>query len=286
MSPDPDDVAALRSDVDAWFQRYHTLITRALPTPPWGPARLDAVGMIFDRLTGLDLGPPPSYLIEDNIAKADAPVRYPYVWNAPVQDLTQWPTFAENGNDVLALARNLGEVFGVFGTFEPTSNGLFIHFLNNNSANFDGLGKLEDLVKQIGPPKWPWLINTNLGGRWQGDLRAVNRQGRLPRVPRNQDREGPLPHANLADAGQKRGHGHPRIRHVEPTGQHRRVAGRLHPVRNVSAESQRPRLQHSCNFGYWLDCRACTSGRCSKGAGGSGDAARGSNPDSAGLISA
>src|SRR5712671_3112727 len=39
-TPDPEDIADLRKEVEAWFERYHTLITRALPTPPWGPARL------------------------------------------------------------------------------------------------------------------------------------------------------------------------------------------------------------------------------------------------------
>jgi hypothetical protein len=94
-------VVALKENVKAWYLRYHTLIVRALPTPPWGPSRLDAVGMIFNRLTGLDLGPPPSYLIPDNIKQADAPVRYPFLWNAPKQDKTQWPGFADNGNDIL-----------------------------------------------------------------------------------------------------------------------------------------------------------------------------------------
>jgi cytochrome c553 len=164
-TPDPDDVATLRQNIDAWYLRFHTLITRALPTPGWGPARLDAVGMIYNRLTGLDLGPPPSFLIADNIEKADAPVRYPFIWNAPVQDRTQWTGFADNGSDVLALARNLGEVFGVFGVFEPKQDGLLINFLNNNSANFDGLGNLETLVRQIGPPKWPWQIDATLAAQ-------------------------------------------------------------------------------------------------------------------------
>jgi hypothetical protein len=107
-SATPDsDVSTLRQDVDAWYLRYHTLITRALPTPAWGPARFDAVGMILNRLTGLDLGMPPSYLIPNNIKRAAAPVRYPFLWNAPVQDKTQWPGFADNGNDTLGLARNL-----------------------------------------------------------------------------------------------------------------------------------------------------------------------------------
>jgi mono/diheme cytochrome c family protein len=164
-TPDADDVATLRQNVNGWYLRYHALITHALPTPSWGPSRLDAVGMIFNRLTGLDLGPAPSFLIVDNIKKADAPVRYPFIWNAPVQDKTQWPGFADNGSDVLALGRNLGEVFGVFGAFEPKRDGLVMNFLNNNSANFDGLGKLEDLVRQIGPPKWPWPIDTNLAAQ-------------------------------------------------------------------------------------------------------------------------
>jgi hypothetical protein len=155
-APDPDDVVALRQNVDAWYLRYHTLITLALPTPAWGPARLDAVGMIFNRLIGLDLGAPPSYIIASNIKKADAPVRYPFLWNAPVQDKTQWPAFADNGNDILGLARNLGEVLGVFGVFMPTNDGFVVDYLSGLSANFDGLTHLENLLKQIGPPKWPW----------------------------------------------------------------------------------------------------------------------------------
>ncbi len=164
-TPDADDVATLRQQVDLWYLRFHTLMTRALPKSGWGAARLDAVGMIFDRLTGLDIGPPPSYLIADNIKTADAPVRYPFLWKAPEQDQTQWPGFADNGSDILGLARNLGEVFGVFAVVEPVNHGWYVDFLNNNSANFDGLSALEDLVKEIGPPKWPWLIDSTLAAQ-------------------------------------------------------------------------------------------------------------------------
>jgi hypothetical protein len=141
---------------------------------PWGPSRLDAVGMIFNRLTGLDLGPAPSYLIADNIKTAHAPVRYPFLWNAARQDFTQWPGFAQNGNDLLGLARNLGEVYGVFGVFQPIQNAIYTDYLHNNSANFDGLGKLEDLIKLIGPPQWPWQVDANLAA--QGEA-IYNRQG-------------------------------------------------------------------------------------------------------------
>ncbi|OPH82686.1 di-heme-cytochrome C peroxidase [Nitrobacter vulgaris] len=163
--PDSNKVAALRSDVDAWYVRYHTIIDRSLPNPAWGLGRLDAVGMIFNRVTGLGIGPEPTFLIPENIHRADAPVRYPFLWNAPKQDKTQWPGFADNGSDILGLARNVGEVMGVFGNFQPTHDGLFIDFLNNNSVNFDGLQKLEDLAKKIGPPKWPWSVDTALAAK-------------------------------------------------------------------------------------------------------------------------
>ena len=87
----------LKIKASTWYLRYHTLIERALPTPSWGPSRLDAVSMIFNRLAGLDIGEPPTYLIPENIARADAPARYPFLWNAARQDYTQWPGFSKNG---------------------------------------------------------------------------------------------------------------------------------------------------------------------------------------------
>ena len=99
--------------------------------------------MIFNRLTGLDLGPPPSYLIPGNIQPATAPVRYPFLWNAAIQDHTQWPGFADNGNTILGLARNLGEVYGVFATFAPEKTFFGIDYLATNSADFPGLLALE-----------------------------------------------------------------------------------------------------------------------------------------------
>jgi mono/diheme cytochrome c family protein len=166
-NPDPADIATLRGDVDGWYLRFHTLMTRALPSPAWGLGRLDAVGMIFNRIAGLDVGPPPSFLIPDNIKKADAPVRYPFLWNAAIQDKTEWPGFLDNGSDILGLGRNLGEVLGVFARFEPKREGLLINFLNNHSMNFDGLAKLEDLIRKIAPPKYPWPIDVTLAAQGQ-----------------------------------------------------------------------------------------------------------------------
>lgn len=158
----PAKVAALKQEVAAWYLREHTLVTRALPPQGWGLGRLDAVSMIFNRLVGMDIGPPPSFLIPENIAMADAPVRYPFLWNAPKQDRTQWPGFSKNGDDLFALTRNLGQVYGVFGIFRPSRQGNHVDFLAGDSIQWKNLRHIEHLVRKIGPPRWPWALDSAL----------------------------------------------------------------------------------------------------------------------------
>ncbi len=170
------DKAVLRAQLTAWTGPFHTLIAGALPhTRPWGPGRLDAVGMILNRLTSLDIGTGPDRIIAGNINVADAPARYPFLWNAARQDRTQWPGFAANGSDTLALGRNVGEVYGVFGVFQPKpwffATG--INYKSDNSVNYHGLHTVEQLIKQIGPPRFPGPIDqalANEGRRvWERD---------------------------------------------------------------------------------------------------------------------
>ncbi|MDD1612939.1 MAG: di-heme-cytochrome C peroxidase [Methylococcaceae bacterium] len=160
VRPSAEQKTRLRKEVEAWFLPYHTIMSIALPKDkPWGPSRLDAVAMILNRLTGLDIGTAPDHIIKSNIRLADTPVRYPFIWNAPIQDKTQWPGFADNGNELLGLSRNYGEVLGVFADFYPKKMPwriLGFDYLEHNSANFDGLKAVEKLVKKIGPPEWPW----------------------------------------------------------------------------------------------------------------------------------
>lgn len=161
----PEKEKALHEEVDLWHRRHHAITYGGLKAPgqkPWGFGRLDAVGMILNRVTGLDIGDPPDHIIATNIRPADAPVRPPFLWNAPRQNRTQWPGIAENGNRDFALARNLGQVYGVFGKFHPKKDDSFplgVDFLAQNSANFRGLQTLESLIERIGPPKWPWPID-------------------------------------------------------------------------------------------------------------------------------
>ena len=167
-TPSAADEAELRKAVEAWHFRNHTLMSKALPPTPWGPGRLDAIGMIFNRLTGLDLGPPPTYVIEANIKAADAPVRYPFLWNAWKQNLTQWPGIAGNDTEELRLARNIGQVLGVFAEFRPEKNALFplgVDYTTHNSADLMGLLALERLTTHMGPPRWPWAVDKGLADK-------------------------------------------------------------------------------------------------------------------------
>ena len=150
----------------AWYLPYNTLITNALTptTAPWGVGRMDALSMIENRATGLDLGiPNHAYLIPANIYPANAPVRYPFLWNAGKQDLTQWAGTSVNGNASYALERNSGEVIGVFGVLYPQVNPSMTNgydFLKVNSLNYSGLLNAEELIDKIGSPQWPWGIDS------------------------------------------------------------------------------------------------------------------------------
>ena len=145
-----------------------------------GPARLDAIGLIYNRLAGLDLGVAPTSVMPENIEVADAPTRYPFLWNARRQDYSQWTGFSQNGNDFAALARNLGQLYGVFGSFHPrptTPPSRNHDYLTDNSANFTGLSALEDAIKQLGPPVWHWPIDRALAKRGETIFNRATAKG-------------------------------------------------------------------------------------------------------------
>jgi hypothetical protein len=152
----PTAAAQLKSDFAAWVKQFGDFMDASLPkTPavPWGPKRLDAFGMIFNRVSARDLGVPANFRV------ADAPVRYPFLWNATKQDHTQWNGGVPNGLYIQGLARNTGEVFGVFAEFTPrvvlyTGPVPWIDY-RNNSAHFGGLQTLEEKVATLRPPPWP-----------------------------------------------------------------------------------------------------------------------------------
>jgi len=157
LGADGSDAAtvALKAEFGDWVAQFGQFMDASLPSPHWGPRRLDAFGMIFNRVAGRDLG------LTANFHKADAPVRYPFLWNASKQDHTQWTGVAPNGLFLQALARNTGEAFGVFAKFAPKRRTpkvgpipAFIEF-HDNSVEFDNLQTLEEKIAALQPPPWP-----------------------------------------------------------------------------------------------------------------------------------
>jgi len=152
---------ALKDEFGAWVKQFGDFMDKSLPAQPWGPARLDAFGMIFNRVAGKDLGIPGNFKI------ADAPVSYPFLWNASRQDKTQWNGGVPNGLYINALGRNTGEVFGVFADFSPKKlpslpGGPTLVDFHNNSVKYDGLQALEEKIAALKPPPWPFDLDDKL----------------------------------------------------------------------------------------------------------------------------
>ena len=160
-----DQADALHRDLRVWYHRYHTLMAASLPREhPWGYGRVDAMGMIINRLAGVDLGTPPTRIIADNIRPADAPVRYPFLWNVDRQACTQWLGFAHNDSDTTRLARNIGQVLGVFADFHPVRDPSTteITWWDHNSVNVEGLTAAEAMLSKIGKPRFPGTLDPDL----------------------------------------------------------------------------------------------------------------------------
>jgi hypothetical protein len=151
--------AALKTAFGAWVKQFGAFMDASLPASPWGPGRLDAFGMIFNRVAARDLG------IDANFRIADAPVSYPFLWNASRQDRTQWNGGVPNGLFIQALGRNTGEVFGVFADFAPKrlvdSTPPLIDY-SSNSVKFAGLLQLEEKIAALKPPPWPFDLKPEL----------------------------------------------------------------------------------------------------------------------------
>lgn len=172
----------LRNQLQQWYDLNNLVVGQQLPSEPWGIGRLDALNLIMNRTTGGDIGNSSNYLIPQNVAVADKPVRYPFLWNSDRQDLTQWAGTTVNGNKAYALSRNAGEVSGVFAVIHPVGT----NFLADNTVNYAGLSVIGDLTLKIGPPKYPWRINTRKARRGKEiyGLSCVECHGIKPGQPR------------------------------------------------------------------------------------------------------
>ena len=135
---------ALRKRFASDAERVHVFRTRTLVAPEaWGPGRLDAIAGIVNRVTADSPG------IPQNWSTPLAPTKPPFVWNSPQSSWTQWRGAQED-----PLLRNFTEAMGVLMPMDLRSKtpkeGLF-----DSNAELLNLGKIEDLLNRLAPPKWP-----------------------------------------------------------------------------------------------------------------------------------
>jgi hypothetical protein len=162
-NPSAQDVAILREQMRVKLDDLQTRLRQNAPVSPYGFGRVDAFGDIFTRVLAQDLGIPenaaPPYAPE-----IKAPVSYPFLWDTPQHDLVQWNGAAPNSRILKLgpLARNIGEVFGVFGELKIVQgkNIPFFPFLNAplqfiSSAQISNLIQLENQVQGLRSPVWP-----------------------------------------------------------------------------------------------------------------------------------
>ncbi len=115
----------------------------------YGYSRLDAFGNILNK--GLQLTG-----VKDNFNEPNAPTSYPYLWDTPQHDYVEWDG-SQSNSDIGALARNVGEVIGVFGDVEPVTT-KWLFFMDGgypSSIQARNLRAIEKKVASLQSPLWP-----------------------------------------------------------------------------------------------------------------------------------
>ncbi len=122
-----------------------------------GPGRLDAFGLMFNRMLGHGLG------VASNSPPLSAPVRYPFLWDTAQLDYTgsngTWPG-AKLAGEAGPLARDMAQAAGFFSDFKVESGfsvfGLFQQPPRvTSSVNVSNVRRLEAMLPSLSSPVWP-----------------------------------------------------------------------------------------------------------------------------------
>jgi len=170
----------LYADLKKFSEYFTKFVDSSHSADPWGRARLDAFGMIFNRATGIDLND------WSNTASPNAPVSVPFLWDTHWHDVVQWNGSAPNILAFQRLGRNVGEVLGVFAKVDVNKQPLLVRF--RTSARRVNLLKIEHQLSTLRAPRWPselGAIDQNLARQGQAlyatycqSCHAINQPGR------------------------------------------------------------------------------------------------------------
>lgn len=114
-----------------------------------GYARLDAFGQIANQGVVFAINAP-----ADNASISNAPVSYPFLWGTHQSNVVQWNGSAPNTPVIGPLARNMGEVVGVFGNLEIDSVSRTVSRYTS-TIQIEALGHLEKWLTDLRSPQWP-----------------------------------------------------------------------------------------------------------------------------------
>jgi hypothetical protein len=140
--------AKLFTNLQGFSRYFFDFVSATTSNASWGRSRADAFGAIFNRVTAIDLNLP------SNNRPPDAPVSYPFLWDTSWHDKVQWNGSAPNQLAVLRLARNVGEVLGVFADIK-IKKPEFLHWYYESTANRINLLEMEDRLATLRSPRWP-----------------------------------------------------------------------------------------------------------------------------------
>jgi len=140
----PEAKAKLRKRLEHQAEAIYEYATQSSATfSPWGPGRIDALTMIANRVAANLTG------LLANTSTPIAPVKPPFLWNAPQGLWTQWAAIVQD-----PLRRNFGETMGVYMPVDlrakTPAEGLFA----SNGAILE-LQRVEHQLERLAPPSWP-----------------------------------------------------------------------------------------------------------------------------------
>jgi hypothetical protein len=149
----------LRNQLTRFAAYFSTFLDTSTPDSPWGPARVDAFGMIFNRASSIDLSDATLWSwfqpLESNAQKPNAPVSYPFLWGTSRQDHVQWNAVARNKYPYERLGRNIGEALGVFARVNIRKPATLEHGYASSVNIPNQLMIEETLIHSLKSPQWP-----------------------------------------------------------------------------------------------------------------------------------
>jgi hypothetical protein len=157
--PDARRQHDLRNQLTRFAAYFSTFLDTSTPDSPWGPARVDAFGMIFNRVSAIDLSDATLWSwfepLEANAQKPNAPVSYPFLWGTSRQDHVQWNAVAKNTLKYERLGRNIAEALGVFARINIRKPSVLdAGYISSVNAT-NQLMIEETLIHSLKSPPWP-----------------------------------------------------------------------------------------------------------------------------------